>query len=121
MHPGKKIPNIEAGVEFQEFSIFIRSLISDETPSEDDLLRVFKVFDKVRNWFEVTTKPVQDDDGKLCEAEAAQFNKRIVKTIAEMRWIMLKTVMKFLLFQHGLDCCGLSKRFCQWFPGVSFI
>jgi hypothetical protein len=41
------VSELESGVSFEEFSRFIRSLIFDESPSDDDLLRIFNVFDKV--------------------------------------------------------------------------
>ncbi|KAI6176348.1 Isochorismatase-like domain and EF-hand domain and EF-hand domain pair-containing protein [Aphelenchoides bicaudatus] len=75
MHP-IKIPEVEAGVGIEEFSRFIRSLISDESPSDEDLSRIFNVYDK-------------DRDGKLYKEEAAQFNKRIVQTINGMRTALI--------------------------------
>jgi hypothetical protein len=42
-----QIPEIEAGIGIEEFGRFIRSLISDESPSDEDLMRIFNVFDKV--------------------------------------------------------------------------
>lgn len=41
------VPEVETGVGIEEFSRFVRSLISDESPSDEDLLRIFNVFDKV--------------------------------------------------------------------------
>ncbi|KAI6233704.1 Isochorismatase domain-containing protein [Aphelenchoides fujianensis] len=66
------VQKIPSGTTFEEFAAFIRSLISDESPTDDDLQRIFNVFDK-------------DTDGKLRDAEADQVNKRIVNTINHMR------------------------------------
>jgi Ca2+-binding EF-hand superfamily protein len=46
-----KILKVEAGIGFEEFSRFIRSLVSDETPIEEDLQRIFSVFDKVESFY----------------------------------------------------------------------
>jgi hypothetical protein len=45
--PPVKIPEIDAGIGIEEFTRFVRGLISDESPTDDDLLRIFNVFDKV--------------------------------------------------------------------------
>ncbi|KAI6227301.1 Isochorismatase-like domain and EF-hand domain and EF-hand domain pair-containing protein [Aphelenchoides fujianensis] len=62
------VQKIPSGTTFEEFAAFIRSLISDESPTDEDLQRIFN-----------------DTDGKLRDAEADQVNKRIVNTINHMR------------------------------------
>jgi len=71
MHPNE-LAGLGSGADFGEFTQFIRTLISDESPSDEDLHRVFSVFD-------------QDKDGMLNDSEVAQFNKKIVTAINKMR------------------------------------
>ncbi|KAI6214472.1 Isochorismatase domain-containing protein [Aphelenchoides besseyi] len=66
------LSKIASDANFETFSAFIRSLVVDESPSNEDMLRIFNVFD-------------QDKDGILNKQETEQVNKRIVRTINHMR------------------------------------
>ncbi|KAI6187510.1 Isochorismatase domain-containing protein [Aphelenchoides besseyi] len=66
------ISKLTSDSDFETFSAFIRSLVVDESPSNEDMLRIFNVFD-------------QDKDGVLNKQETEQVNKKIVRTINHMR------------------------------------
>lgn len=79
--PPVKIPEIDAGIGIEEFTRFVRGLISDESPTDDDLLRIFNVFDKVcpclQDKIEITMiNDYNSLKNNICRTEMESFTKK---------------------------------------------